>query len=68
MSHYNITHNLLTEGLMSSKPTASALQTLRGKRSLVISRSTFPGSGAYAGHTSGKGLHDLCNYGDSIFP
>ena len=44
----------LSQGLMGTKPTASALETLRGKRSLVLSRSTFPGSGSYAGHTTGR--------------
>lgn len=46
--------SLLLQGLMKSKPTASALNNLRGKRSLIMSRSTFPGSGSYTGHTTGQ--------------
>uniref|UniRef100_A0A8B9QGR7 P-type domain-containing protein n=1 Tax=Apteryx owenii TaxID=8824 RepID=A0A8B9QGR7_APTOW len=48
--HYNL-HNLY--GLMEAKATASALVQIRGKRPLVISRSTFPSQGRYSGHWLG---------------
>ncbi|KAM8798466.1 lysosomal alpha-glucosidase-like [Eudromia elegans] len=48
--HYNL-HNLY--GLMEAKATASALIQIRGKRPLVISRSTFPSQGRYSGHWLG---------------
>ncbi|NWX89039.1 LYAG glucosidase, partial [Nothoprocta pentlandii] len=48
--HYNL-HNLY--GLMEAKATASALIQIRGKRPLIISRSTFPSQGRYSGHWLG---------------
>ncbi|XP_065906865.1 uncharacterized protein [Dysidea avara] len=48
---YN-SHNLY--GLMESIATCSVLESVReGKRCFVISRSTFPGSGAHTGHWTG---------------
>ena len=40
-------------GLMESTATCNALEKLRGKRCFVLSRSTFPGSGAHTGHWTG---------------
>lgn len=54
--HYDV-HNLY--GWSQSKPTLDALQRAHsGKRGLVISRSTFPGSGRYAGHWLGDNSAD----------
>eukprot|EP00117_Sycon_ciliatum_P022190 scpid24312/ scgid19214/ Probable alpha-glucosidase Os06g0675700; Maltase len=44
-------HNLF--GLTEAIATNDALESLKGKRSLVISRSTFPGSGSHTGHWTG---------------
>ena len=46
-------HNLY--GLSEARATSSALEGVKGTRSFVISRSTFPGSGAYTGHWTGEG-------------
>ena len=45
--HYN-THSLY--GLSQSIPTQRSVQTVLNKRSLVITRSTYPSTGKYAGH------------------
>ncbi|XP_065907370.1 uncharacterized protein [Dysidea avara] len=50
ITEYN-THNLF--GLTESISTITTLDTLRGKRSLLVSRSTFPASGVYGGHWTG---------------
>lgn len=48
--HYNV-HSLY--GWSQSRVTLEAARKSTGKRSLVISRSTFPSSGKYAGHWLG---------------
>ena len=40
-------------GLMESIATCDGLESVRGKRCFVISRSTFPGSGSHTGHWTG---------------
>lgn len=49
-SHYDV-HSLY--GLTEAKNTMSALEKIRGKRSVVISRSTFPSAGLHGGHWLG---------------
>ncbi|CAF1350959.1 unnamed protein product [Rotaria sp. Silwood1] len=49
-NHYDV-HNLY--GWSETLPTLDALRALGNKRSVVISRSTFPTSGAYSGHWLG---------------
>ena len=44
-------HNLF--GISEAMATSNALEDLIDKRSFVISRSTFPGSGQYTGHWTG---------------
>lgn len=46
--HYNV-HSLY--GLAQTRTTRKALDKIIQQRSLIASRSTFPGSGAFAGHT-----------------
>ncbi|KAK9880765.1 hypothetical protein WA026_013086 [Henosepilachna vigintioctopunctata] len=48
--HYDV-HNLY--GFTEAIVTNFALAEIRGKKPMVISRSTFPGHGHYAGHWSG---------------
>ena len=53
-------HNLYS--LSEAIATSNALETLTKKRSFVISRSTFPGSGLYTGHWTGQhSLHAVSN-------
>ena len=40
-------------GLAEAIPTRDALESVRGKRSFMISRSTFPGYGSHGGHWTG---------------
>ena len=47
------THSLVS-GLTESIATNKAMMSIRGKRAFVISRSSFPSSGAHSGHWSGE--------------
>ena len=42
---------------MEAIPTRDALESVRGTRSFIISRSTFPGSGDYGGYWTGTYVH-----------
>jgi alpha-glucosidase (family GH31 glycosyl hydrolase) len=48
--HYHL-HNMY--GWSETVATKEAMEAVRGKRAVVISRSTFPSSGAYGGHWLG---------------
>ena len=51
LSQYDV-HNL--HGTMEAKVTSNAMENIRdGKRSFVLSRSSFPGHGAHASHWTG---------------
>ncbi|XP_053164989.1 sucrase-isomaltase, intestinal [Hemicordylus capensis] len=50
VAHYNV-HNLY--GWSQTKPTYDALHSITGQRGMVISRSTYPSSGKWAGHWLG---------------
>ncbi|XP_005103554.1 lysosomal alpha-glucosidase isoform X2 [Aplysia californica] len=58
-SHYNV-HSLY--GLLEANATYHAMLSIRGKRTLVISRSSFVGQGQVSGHWSGDNSgtwHDM---------
>ncbi|KAL8616023.1 hypothetical protein ACOMHN_014985 [Nucella lapillus] len=61
--HYDV-HNLY--GWSQSPPTMDAAREATGERSVVISRSTFPGSGKYAGHWLGDNTSLWSHLADSI--
>ena len=61
--HYNL-HSLY--GHAESIATNSALEKIRGKRSLVVSRSTFSGTGRSAAHWLGDNLSSWANLRESI--
>uniref|UniRef100_A0A4W4HER0 alpha-glucosidase n=1 Tax=Electrophorus electricus TaxID=8005 RepID=A0A4W4HER0_ELEEL len=50
VKHYDV-HNLY--GWSHTKPTYDALQQVTGKRGIVVTRSTYPSSGQWAGHWLG---------------
>ncbi|XP_011827421.1 PREDICTED: maltase-glucoamylase, intestinal-like [Mandrillus leucophaeus] len=50
VQHYNV-HNLY--GWSQTRPTYEAMQEVTGQRGVLISRSTFPSSGRWAGHWLG---------------
>ncbi|XP_013922389.1 PREDICTED: maltase-glucoamylase, intestinal-like, partial [Thamnophis sirtalis] len=51
--HYDV-HNLY--GWSQTKPTYEALHSITGERGIVISRSTYPSSGKWAGHWLGDNV------------
>ncbi|XP_063281157.1 LOW QUALITY PROTEIN: maltase-glucoamylase-like, partial [Prinia subflava] len=53
--HYDV-HNLY--GWAQTKPTLDILRNLTGERGIVVTRSTFPGSGRWAGHWLGDNRAD----------
>ena len=61
--HYNL-HSMY--GLSELQQTMKALTRVRKKRSLVVSRSTFPGSGKYGAHWLGDNNSSWVNLRDSI--
>ncbi|XP_006891565.1 PREDICTED: sucrase-isomaltase, intestinal-like [Elephantulus edwardii] len=61
--HYDV-HNLY--GWSQVKPTYDALQKVTGKRGIVISRSTFPTAGQWAGHWLGDNYAEWTNLDKSI--
>ncbi|KAL5494209.1 hypothetical protein EMCRGX_G015493 [Ephydatia muelleri] len=62
-THYNL-HSLY--GLTEANTTMNALTTILNKRSLVISRSTYPGSGAHGGHWLGDNASERPDLAISI--
>lgn len=61
--HYDV-HNLY--GWSQAKPTYDALQKTTGKRGIVISRSTYPSAGRWAGHWLGDNYANWNNIDKSI--
>eukprot|EP00731_Ephydatia_muelleri_P000495 Em0001g495a len=62
-THYNL-HSLY--GLTEANATMNALTATLNKRSLVISRSTYPGSGAHGGHWLGDNASEWPDLAISI--
>ncbi|KAL5515500.1 hypothetical protein EMCRGX_G000674 [Ephydatia muelleri] len=62
-THYNL-HSLY--GLTEANSTMNALTATLNKRSLVISRSTYPGSGAHGGHWLGDNASEWPDLAISI--
>ncbi|XP_069998750.1 maltase-glucoamylase-like [Penaeus vannamei] len=63
LRHYDV-HNLY--GWSETKPTLEALQAATGKRGFVVTRSTYPSSGRWAGHWLGDNAANWNHLGDSI--
>ncbi|XP_037382547.1 sucrase-isomaltase, intestinal [Talpa occidentalis] len=63
VSHYDV-HNLY--GWSQAKPTYDALQKTTGKRGIVVSRSTYPTAGRWAGHWLGDNYAEWDNLDKSI--
>lgn len=63
VSHYDV-HNLY--GWSQAKPTYDALQKTTGKRGIVVSRSTYPTNGQWAGHWLGDNYAQWNNLDKSI--
>ena len=61
--HYNL-HSMY--GFSEMQHTMKAFTRVRGKRSLIVSRSTFPGSGRYGAHWLGDNNSTWVNLRDSI--
>ncbi|KAM3654006.1 LOW QUALITY PROTEIN: maltase-glucoamylase-like, partial [Ammospiza maritima maritima] len=61
--HYDV-HNLY--GWAQTEPTLRAVQEVTGERGLVVTRSTFPGSGRWAGHWLGDNTAAWDQMGKSI--
>ncbi|XP_077982533.1 sucrase-isomaltase, intestinal-like [Glandiceps talaboti] len=61
--HYDV-HNLY--GWSEGQPSLEAARTVTGKRSIVISRSTYPGMNSYAGHWLGDNFSNWPNMHYSI--
>ncbi|XP_063038222.1 maltase-glucoamylase-like [Melospiza melodia melodia] len=61
--HYDV-HSLY--GWAQTEPTLRAVQNLTGERGLVVTRSTFPGSGRWAGHWLGDNTAAWDQMGKSI--
>ncbi|XP_071531841.1 maltase-glucoamylase-like isoform X2 [Panulirus ornatus] len=61
--HYDV-HNLY--GWAQTEPTHRAVKSLTGKRGLVVTRSTFPGSGHWAGHWLGDNRSNWTDMAHSI--
>ncbi|XP_015266282.1 PREDICTED: sucrase-isomaltase, intestinal [Gekko japonicus] len=61
--HYDV-HNLY--GWSETKPTYDALHSVTGERGIVISRSTYPSSGKWAGHWLGDNYSRWSNLATSI--
>ena len=57
----------LVSGLTESIATNKAMMKIRGKRAFVISRSSFPSSGAHSGHWSGESCDWYCMHVYWIF-